>query len=338
MVSLKDQTTLVTGGAGFIGSFLTEELLDHGADVVVADNFSRGGFEKIAHLKEDVQIRTVDLTTHKGCTEATEDVDEVYHLAASVGGIHYIQRENVHGLTPSVLMNQHMLEAARINDVDRFMFASSACIYRQQHDDLNRFSEEQAIPANPHSTYGWAKILGEVACNAYHEDTDLKTGAVRIFNCYGPRESLDPDSSHVIPSLCRKAIEAEDGDSIELFGDGTQERGFIYVTDLVEGMIQAMEHKTDGEPINLGNGDEVVSINELAETIIDISGKDLSIEHDLSKPTGTDKYAIDDTNMKDELSWEPSVSLEDGLQNVYEWAQQELKDSKQAAVADGGTQ
>jgi UDP-glucose 4-epimerase len=235
-------------------------------------------------------------------------------------------------------MNQHMLEAARVNDVDRFMFASSACIYRQQHDNLNRFSEEQAIPANPHSTYGWAKILGEVAADAYHTDTDIDTGAVRIFNCYGPRESLDPDSSHVIPSLCRKAIEAEDGDSIELFGDGTQERGFIFVTDLVEGMVRAIEKKTDGEPINLGKGDEVVSINELAEKIIDISGKDLEIEHDLSKPTGTDKYAIDDKKMKDELGWEPSVSLEQGLRKVYQWAEAELEDSKQEAVVDGGNE
>lgn len=336
MVDWKDQRVLVTGGAGFIGSFLTEELLDRDADVIVADNFSRGDFEKIAHLEDEIEIRPVDLTTHKGCIEATENVDHVFHLAASVGGIHYIQRENVHGLTPSVLMNQHLLEAARINDVNRFMFASSACIYRQQHDDLNRFSEDQAIPANPHSTYGWAKVLGEVACNAYHTDTDIDTGAVRIFNCYGPRESLDPDRSHVIPSLCRKAIEAEDGDSIELFGDGTQERGFIYVTDLAEGMIRAMEKKTDGEPINLGNGDEVVSINELAELIIEISGKDLEIEHDLSKPTGTDKYAIDDTKMKAELGWEPSVSFEEGVREVYEWAEAELEGSKREAVADGG--
>jgi UDP-glucose 4-epimerase len=338
MVDWNDRRILVTGGAGFIGSFLTEDLLDRGADVVVADNFSRGGFEKIAHLQDEIELRPADLTTHKGCIEATENVDDVFHLAASVGGIHYIQRENVHGLTPSVLMNQHMLEAARINDVDRFLFASSACIYRQQHDDLNRFSEDQAIPANPHSTYGWAKILGEVACDAYHTDTDIDTGAVRIFNCYGPRESLDPDSSHVIPSLCRKAIEAEDGDSIELFGDGTQERGFIYVTDLAEGMIRAMEEKTDGEPINLGNGDEVVTINELAEMIIDISGKGLEIEHDLSKPTGTDKYAIDDTKMKEELDWEPSVSLEEGLRNVYEWAEAELEGTKRKAVADGGNE
>ena len=338
METWNDRTVLIAGGAGFIGSFLTEASLDHDANIVVADNFSRGNFEKIVHLKDQIEIKPVDLTTHKGCIEATEDVDDVFHLAASVGGIHYIQRENVHGLTPSVLMNQHMLEAARINDVDRFMFASSACIYRQQHDDLNRFSEDQAIPANPHSTYGWAKVLGEVACDAYHTDTDIDTGAVRIFNCYGPRESLDPDRSHVIPSLCRKAIEAENGDSIELFGDGTQERGFIYVTDLAEGMIRAMEKKTDGEPINLGNGDEVVSINELTEKIIDISGKDLSIEHDLSKPTGTDRYAIDDTKMKDELDWEPSVSLEEGLREVYEWAEAELEGSKREAVADGGNE
>jgi UDP-glucose 4-epimerase len=335
MTDWGNQTVLVTGGAGFIGSFLTEELNSRGADVVVADNFSKG-HDKLEHIADDVEIRPVDLTTHKGCIEATEGVDHVFHLAASVGGIHYIQRENIGGLTPSVLMNQHMLEAARINDIDRFLFASSACIYRQEHDDLNKFSEDQAIPANPHSTYGWAKILGEVACDAYHEDSEVQTSSVRIFNAYGPRENLDPDSSHVIPSLCRKAIEAEDGDSIELFGDGTQERGFIYVTDLVDGMIETMEKKSDGEPINLGNSKEVVSMNELAEKIIEISGKDLSIEHDLSMPTGTDKYAADMTKMKAELDWEPSVKLEDGLERVYEWAEKELEGTKQAAVADGG--
>jgi len=335
MTDWGNQTVLVTGGAGFIGSFLTEELNSRGADVVVADNFSKG-HDKLEHIADDVEIRPVDLTTHKGCIEATEGIDHVFHLAASVGGIHYIQRENIGGLTPSVLMNQHMLETARINDIDRFLFASSACIYRQEHDDLNKFSEDQAIPANPHSTYGWAKILGEVACDAYHEDSEVQTSSVRIFNAYGPRENLDPDSSHVIPSLCRKAIEAEDGDSIELFGDGTQERGFIYVTDLVDGMIETMEKKSDGEPINLGNSKEVVSMNELAEKIIEISGKDLSIEHDLSMPTGTDKYAADMTKMKAELDWEPSVKLEDGLERVYEWAEKELEGTKQAAVADGG--
>jgi UDP-glucose 4-epimerase len=337
MENWNSRRVLVTGGAGFIGSFLTEELHSRGADVVVADNFSKG-HDKLDHLADDVEIRPVDLTTHKGCIDATEGVDDVFHLAASVGGIHFIQRENIGGLTPSVLMNQHMLEAARINEIDRFLFASSACIYRQEHDNLNEFSEDQAIPANPHSTYGWAKIIGEVACDAYHKDSDVETSSVRIFNAYGPRENLDPESSHVIPSLCRKAIEAEDGGSIELFGDGTQERGFIYVTDLVKGMIETMEKKSDGEPINLGNAKEVVSMNELAEKIIEISGKDLTIEHDLSMPTGTDKYAADTKKMKKELDWEPSVALDDGLERVYQWAEGELEGSKEAAVADGGAQ
>lgn len=327
-----DSTVLVTGGAGFIGSHLVDELLERDTDVVVADDFSRGSLENIEHVVDDVDLRPVDLTTRTGAVRATEGVDYVFHLAASVGGIHYIQRENVGGLTPSVLMNQQMLEGARINDVEKFLFASSACIYRQEHDDLNRFSEDQAIPADPHSTYGWAKVLGEVASQAYHEDCDIDTAMVRIFNCYGTRESLDPESSHVIPSLCRKVIEEPDGGSIELFGDGTQERGFIYVTDLVDGMIRTIESKADGEPINLGNGEEVVSINELAETIIDISGKDISIEHDLSMPTGTDKYAADTTKMQEALDWTPDTTLESGVRDVYEWAAAEL-DAEDEAFA-----
>jgi len=332
---MKD-TILVTGGAGFIGSHLVERLLEDNCDVVVADDFSRGSLSNIAHVRDEVEIRPVDLTTAGGAIRATEGVDHVFHLAASVGGIHYIQRENVGGLTPSVLMNQQLLEAARRAEVGRFLFASSACIYPQLHDDLNRFSEEQAIPANPHSTYGWAKILGEIACQAYQEDTHLDCGMARIFNAYGPRENLDFESAHVIPSLCRKVIEAPNGGSIELFGDGTQERGFIYVTDLAEGMVRAIERAVDGESINLGNGHEVVSINELAETVIEISGKDIKIDHDLSKPTGTDKYAADTTRMEETLDWTPRTSLREGLERVYSWAQDELEPPHQEAVADGG--
>ena len=333
MLDTEGKTALVTGGAGFIGSHLAEELVDRGQEVIVADDLSRGSLSNIEHLVDDVDFRPVDLTTKEGAQRAIEGADHVYHLAASVGGIHYIQRENVGGLTPSVLMNQHLLEASRIADIDRYLFASSACIYRQQHDGLNLFSEEQAVPADPHSTYGWAKVLGEVACKAYAEDCGLAASSVRIFNCYGPRESLDPDSSHVIPSLCRKVIEAEEGEAIELFGDGTQERGFIYVSDLVDGIINAIEGKTDGNAVNLGNSKQVVTINELAEIIIDISGKTLHIEHDTSKPTGTDKYACDMEQMRAELDWEPSVSLERGLRKVYQWAEDELSE-KHAVAAD----
>lgn len=329
-----DARVLVTGGAGFIGSHLTERLVDLGCDVVVADDFSRGLIENIDHLLDAVDLRPVDLTTQEGCIRATEDAEHVFHLAASVGGIHYISRENVGGLTPSVLMNQQMLEAARRTGVDRFLFASSACIYREEHDGLNRFREDQAVPANPHSTYGWAKILGEVACRAYHEDCDIDCGMVRIFNAYGPRETLDLDSAHVIPAFIRKAIEYPERD-FEMFGDGSQERGFIYVTDLVDGMVRAMERKVDGEPVNLGNGDEVVSIQDLAETVVEISGKDIDIEHDRSGPVGTSKYAIDATRMEDALDWTPDTSLETGLRRTYEWALEELDSVDEPAIVEG---
>lgn len=333
----KRRRVLVTGGAGFIGSFLAEKLVDLGAEVTVVDDFSRGKRTNLVAIEDEIEILEADLTTSTACSNATDDVDDVVHLAASVGGIHYIERENVGGLTPSVLTNQHMLEAASQNEVDRFLFASSACIYRQEHDHLNLFSEDSGRPANPENTYGWAKVLGEVACEAYHTDTAMDTGAVRIFNCYGPRETLDPESSHVIPSLCRKVVEAPEDGSVTLFGDGTQERGFIYVTDLVEGMLRAIEQKTDGEPVNLGNSSEVVTINELARRIIDISGKELSLEHDHSKPTGTDRYAADMTRMKAELDWEPSVSLDDGLEHVYGWVEGELENEKQSAAPVGET-
>lgn len=322
--SLNDSKILATGGAGFIGSHLVEELIGRGNNVVVVDNFSRGSFENIHPFQDEIELLPLDLTSLDNCLRATEDVDYIFHLAASVGGIHFIKRENVGGLTPSLQMNTNMLEAARINDVENFLFASSACVYRQKTKDLNRFKEEDAIPANPHSTYGWAKVMGEIQCQAYYKDYGINCAVPRIFNAYGERENLDPKWSHVIPSFTRKAILYPKVD-FEIFGDGTQERGFLYIDDCVEGLIRCIVKKADGEPINLGNGKEVVSINELAEKIIEISGKDIEIKRNAGGPEGTYKYCADMTKMKEELDWEPQVPLDEGLERVYNWAKGELK-------------
>lgn len=313
----KDKKVLVTGGAGFIGSHLTEKLLDMGCKVSVADNFSRGKKENIEPFLDKIHLYEVDLTDVGNCLLATKDINYVFHLAASVGGIHYIKKENVEGSTPSILMNTNILEAAVKNNVERFLFASSACVYREKSLELNQFKEEEVFPAEPPTTYGWAKVLGEIQCKSYSLDYGIKTSAVRIFNCYGECENLNPRWSHVIPSLIRKAILYPE-EEFKLFGDGKQERAFLYVEDCVEGFLLAMEKIENGEAINLGS-EEVISIGELSKRIVRLSGKNIDIKFDLSGPQGTHRYCADTTKMKKMLGWSPKVSLDEGLKRVYDW-------------------
>ncbi len=309
---------LVTGGAGFIGSSLVRKLLKLGCAVRVVDNFSRGTRENIEDVIEQIELLVGDLTNPNICHKACDGVDHVFHLAATVGGIQFIKRENVGGLTPSIQMNTNMLEAARKTDIKRFVFASSACIYRERHTGLNRFKESDAIPANPATTYGWAKLLGEIQCSAYHDDYGLQCSSARIFNAYGERENLDSRWSHVIPSLIRKAI-LYPKEGFSMFGDGSQERAFLYVQDCVDGLIKFMEKLTKAEAINLGSND-TISIRGLVERIVKISNKDIKIKWDTTQPTGTNKYCADQTLMRKVLDWVPKTALDIGLQQTYNWA------------------
>jgi nucleoside-diphosphate-sugar epimerase len=209
-----------------------------------------------------------------------------------------------------------------MNDVERFLFTSSACVYREKSSELNIFREEDAYPANPATTYGWAKILGEIACKSYYEDYGIKCSVVRIFNAYGENENLDPKWSHVIPSLIRKAI-LYPKEKFTVFGDGKQERAFLYVGDCVEGLIRAMEKIENADPINLGS-EEIISIDALAKKIVNLSGKNIKIEYDLSGPKGTYKYCADTTKMKKILEWKPKVALDEGLKRTYKWAEKEI--------------
>jgi len=319
---LEGRKVLVTGGAGFIGSHLAERLLELGCDVHVADNLSRGTIKNIEPFLGKIRFYKTDLTSIENCLSVTKDVDYVFHLASSVGGVQYIGSQNVDNLTPSVLMNMNMLEAARICGVEGFAFTSSACVYREKNSSLNRFKEDDAFPADPPTTYGWAKVLGEVACRSYHKDYGIKCAVVRIFNAYGERENLDPKWSHAIPSLIRKAI-LYPKEKFRIFGDGRQERAFLYVKDCVEGLIVAMERISDAEPVNLG-GEELISIGRLAEKIVNLSGKEIEIEFDPSGPRGVNRYCADTTKMKDVLNWRPRTSLEEGLKKTYRWAEEDL--------------
>lgn len=313
---------LVTGGAGFIGSHLVKALLDAGCEVHVADNLSRGSLDNLEGIYGKIRFHHVDLTKFENCLSVTRDMEYVFHLAASVGGIHYIGKNRVRCLTPDLLMHSYMLEACRINDVERFLFTSSACVYREKSPTLNKFREDDAYPADPATTYGWAKIMGEILCRSYYLDYGIKCSVVRIFNAYGENENLDPRWSHVIPSLIRKAI-LYPKERFVIFGDGKQERAFLYVKDCVEGLMLALEKIEDADPVNLGS-EEIVSINTLAQKIIALSGKDIKIEYDLSGPKGTYRYCADTTKMKKMLDWSPRTPLDEGLRRTYEWAKMKL--------------
>lgn len=314
-------SVLVTGGAGFIGSNLARTLLGLGSEVYVADNLSRGCIENIKPL-DGVHLLEMDLTDMHNCLVATKGIDYVFHLAAPVGGIHYIKEHNVENLTPGLLMNTNMLEAARKNDVKRFLFTSSACVYQEKRSSLNEFKEEEAYPANPATTYGWVKLLGEIQCKSYYLDYGLKSSAPRIFNAYGENENLDPKWSHVIPSLIRKAL-FYPKTGFRIFGDGKQERAFLHVQDCVEGLILSLQKIENADPMNLGS-EELIAINELARKIVKLSGKNIDVEYDSTGPQGTHRYCASTNKMKQTLGWAPKVRFSDGLERTFQWARRRL--------------
>ncbi len=322
MKEYQGKRVLVTGGAGFIGSHLVETLLQAGAEVHVADNLSRGTLQNLTPFLNKIKFHNIDLTQFENCLSVTKDIDYIFHLAATVGGIPYISRKHVRCLVPDILMHTYILEAARINDVQKLLFASSACVYREKTKELNVFKEEDAYPANPATTYGWAKIYGEILCQSYYKDYGIKSAIVRIFNAYGERENLDPKTAHVIPSLIRKAI-LYPKERFVILGDGKQERAFLYVKDCVEGMMLALQKIENADPINLGS-EEVVTINQLAKKIIQISGKPIKIEYDPSGTKGTYRYCPDTTKMKKLLNWTPKTPLDQGLKRTYKWAEKKL--------------
>jgi nucleoside-diphosphate-sugar epimerase len=311
---------LVTGGGGFIGSHLARYLHSTGDFVRVVDT----KFDD--YIKEDYcdeQLR-LDLTVRENCLAATKGMDKVYNLAANMGGIGFITAVGAEVMHDNVLINAQMLEASRQNQVERFLFASSACAYptfKQTDPNVTGLREEDAYPADPDNFYGWEKLYTEKMCEAYQRDYGMNIRVLRYHNIYGPEGTYKGGREKAPAALCRKVAETSNPGTITIWGDGEQTRSFCYIDDCVQGTVKLMESEYD-KPINIGS-ERLVTINELAEMIIEISGKDITLDHDLSAPQGVRGRNADITLARKALGWEPKVSLEEGIAKTYRWIAQQ---------------
>lgn len=313
---------LVTGGGGFIGSHLARELFREGTFVRAVDvKFDDYIEERTCSEKAQLDLRVLE-----NCLAATRQIDMVYNLAANMGGIGFISTVGADVMRDNVLINANMLEASRRNKVKRYLFSSSACVYPtflQTDPDVRGLREEDAYPADPDNFYGWEKLYSEKMCEAYHRDYGMDIRILRYHNIYGPEGTYKGGREKSIAALCRKVAETKNPGTITIWGDGKQTRSYCYVDDAVRGTIMLMDSDF-GRPINIGS-DELVSIDELANMIIKISGKALKKKYDVSAPQGVRGRNADIALTRKVLGWQPSVSLEEGLTRTYRWIETHCK-------------
>jgi len=320
---------LVTGAGGFIGHHLTKYLVARGHWVRGVD-IKYPEYEPTA--ANDFQI--LDLRRWDNCLQATAGIDEVYALAAEMGGIGYIENNKAVIVRDSTMINMHSIEAARVNGAKRFLFTSSACIYpgyRQREANVTPLKEEDAYPADAEDGYGWEKLYMERTCRHYREDFGLETRVVRFHNIYGPLGTYDGGREKSPAAICRKIALAEDGGTIEVWGDGHQTRSYCYIDDCVEGIYRLMRSEYP-HPLNLGQ-DRLISINGLVDLTAKIARKTIHREHDLTKPQGVRGRNSDNSRLREVLGWEPMISLEEGIAKTYAFICGELEKHGRIPVA-----
>ena len=324
---------LVTGAGGFIGGHLVKSMLEQGHKVRAVDKKPQWQWYQRFPAAENL---TLNLEDKDACVQAVNGTDWIYNLAADMGGMGFIELNK--GLCMlSVLINTHMLMAARHCGATRLFYSSSACVYagyKQKETDNPGLKEEDAYPADPEDGYGWEKLFSERMCRHFMEDFGLQTRVARYHNVYGPHGTFDGGREKAPAAICRKVIAAKLGGAkeIEIWGDGLQTRSFQYIDDCLHGTQSIMESGII-EPINLGSA-EMVSINQLVDLVEDIAGIKLKRSYKLDAPKGVRGRSSDNTLIKKKLGWEPSVTLRTGLEKTYAWILDQMKsgNSKDSVV------
>lgn len=320
---------LVAGAGGFIGGHLVKSLVQQGHIVKAVD---KKPLQDWYQIDSNTSNLVLDLSDFDNCKKATEAVDVVYNLAADMGGMGFIEAHKADCML-SVLINTHLLLASKEQSVERFFFASSACVYsagKQMQPDIAPLKEDDAYPAMPEDGYGWEKLFSERMSRHFREDFGLKTRIARFHNVYGPNGTYDGGREKAPAAVCRKVAQAKiSGDHrINIWGDGHQTRSFMYIDDCVKGS-QMILNQDYFEPINLGS-EEMVSINQLVDIVESIAGIKLTREYDLKAPQGVRGRSSDNTLLRDTYGWEPKISLFEGLEKTYAWIFDEISSNKRS--------
>ena len=315
---------LIAGGGGFIGGHLANSLVNRGHDVRVADVKPLDQwYQKI----EGAENIVANLEEKDACFSASEGCDEVYNLACNMGGMGFIENNKALCML-SILINTHLLMAAKEFQIKKYLYSSSACVYaadKQTDTTVTALKEADAYPAMPEDGYGWEKLFSERMCKHFEEDFGMEVRVVRFHNVYGPDGTWRGGREKAPAALSRKIIEAKKSDNlkIEVWGDGEQTRTFMYIDDCISGLDKLMESDFS-DPINLGRS-ELVSINQLIDIISEIAGVEVEREHNLDAPQGVRGRSSDNSLILDKLKWEPEIDLKTGLVKTYAWIEEQIE-------------
>jgi GDP-D-mannose 3', 5'-epimerase len=332
-MKLRDESVVVCGAGGFIGGHLVKYLLDRGIKVQRAIDIKP--VDEWYQVSDGVENLVLDLSEKDSAYQAANGMDVIIQLAADMGGMGFIERHKAECML-SVLINTHLLMAARDQGAKRFFYSSSACVYngeKQKDPNVTPLREDDAYPALPEDGYGWEKLFSERMCRHFEEDFGLECRIARYHNVYGPFGTWTGGREKAPAAICRKVIEAKHSNSreIEIWGDGKQTRSFMFIDDCLRGTLAILESDIH-EPINLGSS-ELVTIDQLVDIAEDVAGVRLNRRYDLAAPKGVNGRNSDNTKIREYLGWEPSIRLRDGIAKTYQWIEAQMLVSADSIAA-----